>query len=237
MKSLSSTKNILSSTIRKIDDLIEKIPARHVKTIGQAFGGLVVLLAIAGAFWGMRAGGGAAGVKAPPLASSVRDVFEYDIHKANRDGNFDFLIESERMSGHENSAFDKITFPARESLDMEYEGGIVDYKHDKRPTAPEMEMNYQPLEGKYAEPIGRMEPQVSPLDRRQNPDTNISKSDIPKTDFSSISPLETDTDIPVAGPLKTEPENLDVPVNEKRIPGNQEQDFPKPITDGAGILE
>jgi len=234
MNPLSTIKDILGSVAGKIDDIIDHMPKRRTKSIKQGFFFAIVILMTGGAFWGYRLGGGAAGIKAPPLATTVRDVFEYEIYKERGEGgNLDLMIESERMSGQETKAADKITFPAREPFGMEYEGGIVDYKHVKRPTTPEMEMNYQPLDGKYAEPIGRIEPQVTPLNRTLDstkPETGISKNDIPKTDTLTI-------DIPKTDSLKTEPEKADVPVAEKRVPENQNKDFPKPITDGTGIVE
>ncbi|MCL2026481.1 MAG: hypothetical protein FWG92_06720 [Leptospirales bacterium] len=245
MNFLSPLKNILRSVIRKIDDLIEQMPARQTKIIGQTFWGVVIILAIIGAFWGMRLGGGAAGVKAPPLASNVREVFEYEINKTNRGGNFDFLIESERMSGLESRVAEKIEFPSREPLDMEYEGGIVDYRRDRRLAAPEMQINQQPLEGRYAGPMGRTESYVAPLDRRPSQNTDILKNDAKRTDLPSINPLETiplgttplEANTPEPDSLKTEFRKPDVPINEKRTSASQDQEPLRPITDGTGILE
>jgi len=239
MKPLSIIKNTSGSLTGKVDNLIERIPERHAKSIKQIYFLVIIILIAVGAFWGYRSGGGAAGIKTPPLASTVRDVFEYDIYKERGGGDFDLMVESERMSGQESKAIDKITFPSRESFDMEYEGGIVDYRRDKHITASEMEMNYQPLEGRYTEPMGRAEPQVAPLNKTLNPatpQTDIPKNDALKTDTPEITPLE--TDMPKSdSSWKTEPQTADVPANEKRAPVNQNEDFPKPITDGTGIIE
>ena len=239
MNPFSIIKNLFGSIIGKIDDIIEHMPARRVKSIKEAYFFAIFVLVAAGAFWGYHSGSGAAGIKMPPLASTVRDVFEYDIYKERGEGiGFDLMIESERMSGQEKKAIDKITFPSREPFDMEYEGGIVDYKRDKRLTAPEMEMSYQPLEGKYAEPMGRPESQVAPLNKTLNqevPKADIPGDNIPKTDSPEFAPLKTN----ISDPVKTERGEVNIPVNEKRAPTNQNKDldFPKPITDGAGILE
>lgn len=237
MNPLALVKNVLGSITGKVDEMIEHMPTRRVKSIKQTYFLVIFVLVVIGAFWGRYLGGEAAGIKMPPLASSVRDVFEYDVYKERGEGgDLDLMIESERISGQSSKAIDKIAFPSREPFDMEYEGGIVDYKRDKRLTAPEMEMSYQPLEGKYAEPMGRPEPQVAPLNKTLNPaspKTDISWDDHPKTDSPEIAPLKTD----ISDPVKTEHGKTDVPVNEKRAPVNQNRDFPKPITDGTGILE
>jgi len=239
MNPLSIIKKFTVSIIGKINDAIERVPKRRAKSIMQTYLLVVIVLTIIGVFWGRYLGGGAAGIKMPPLASNVRDVFEYAFYKERGERGPDIMLESERISSPKSKTIDKVIFPAREPFDMEYEGGIVDYKRDKRLTAPEMEMNYQPLEGKYAEPMGRIEPQVAPLNKTLSPaapKTDFPANDIPdipKTDFSKVPPLKTDT----ANSLKKERSETSVPVNEKRTPINQNKDFPKPITDGTGIME
>ena len=238
MNILSIIKNLLGSTIKTIDNIIEQIPKRHAESIKHGYFFIIVVLMSGGAFLGYRFGGSAAGIKAPPLASTVREVFEYEIYKERGEGvNLDLMIESERKIGQGIKDIDKITFPAKEPFNMEYEGGIVDYKQTKQPAAAEMEMNRQPLDGKYAGPIGRIELQVNPLNKRLDSaaETGGQKNDILKTDPFT-------TDIPKADPVKTEPENMNLPAGEKRtpekrMPVDQNKDFPKPITDGTGIIE
>ena len=226
--------------INSLDNLINKIKPSQVKIIKQLYYLFIFLLIVVGILIGTRRGKDSAGIYLPPLVDGINDAFDIKLRQ-ERGGNFESILESETIAGQKSSPSSKIPFAAQEPLQMEYEGGIVDYPTSRQRPA-EMEFNATPIEGKYATPMGRPEPQVKPLERTQNPveaDTRLplpSERTAPSAP-SDIRPLK-DGDI-----MKNNSPIDDVPVTEKRSPsqnessGGTEKQNITPMRDNTGIID
>ncbi|MDR3238126.1 MAG: hypothetical protein LBT84_06460 [Spirochaetia bacterium] len=218
MNPLAIIEKLTGSLGGTVNNIIDKMPPKRVKSIKQGFLFFVVVCAAVGAFLGHMMGKDAAGIQIPPLAESIRDVFEYDINKERR-GRFDSLIDSEMLTGQQSAEAQKIPFQAKDPFEMEYDGGIVDYKRDK-PVAPDMEMNNTPMDGGYASPMGRPEGQVKPLNKTLDPENSA----------ASPGPAIPDSRV----------KSADVPAAEKITPGKETKQGKtdiEPLKDNTGIME
>lgn len=233
MNPLDIVKKITKPAIDTIETLIDKIGPSLRKTIKQAYFFLIFILIMIGLIIGYRKGRDAAGIHLPPLVENINDAFDIKMRK-ERGGNFDSLLESEIIAGQKNTPTNKIPFPSQAPLEMEYEGGIIDYKPEKR-EASGMELNVEPLDGAYTAPINKRETQVRQLNKNHNTTENTVNSPIP----FNPQPLKTE-ESPIKDNIKLD---TDIPNTEKKSLQNSEQKASidnldiSPIKDNTDIID
>ncbi|MDY6933153.1 MAG: hypothetical protein SVZ03_02895 [Spirochaetota bacterium] len=110
--------NILTKIIIQINKIIDSINIKTIETIKQVFYLSVFIFVILGIIIGYYYGKDSAEIHGTPIAGSTNEVFQIDIKRERKDGNFRTMLETEILGKNKLSKQDKIRFPSNEKLEL-----------------------------------------------------------------------------------------------------------------------
>jgi hypothetical protein len=229
---------ILGPLSNIIGGLLGGITPRTAQSIKKGYLFFIFILVIIALMIGWNRGKHSAMIKSSPLAERVNDVFKIDVNKEREDGDFGTVLDSTIISETRNARPQKIEFPARESLEPEFEGGIIDHSTEKR-RASDLEATDNLMEGEYM-PFSEPERQVETLKKTID-------SGKPKESKENLAPMRPQADKPhnkkrieQRVPQNTPETGRDnsVPVLKKNTGREKTEEVElKPLKGSSGIIE
>ncbi len=178
---------ILGPLSNMIGGILGGVSPRTAQSIKKGYLFFIFVLVIIAIIIGWNRGKHSAMIKSAPLAERVNDVFKIDLSWEREAGDFGTVLDSTIISESKNARPQKVEFPARESLEPEFEGGIIDHSTEKR-RASDLETTDNLMEGEYM-PFSEPERQVETLKKTID-------SDKPKESKENLAPKRLHADKP-----------------------------------------
>ncbi|MCP4130680.1 MAG: hypothetical protein GY754_06830 [bacterium] len=177
---------IISKVLILINRAIDSFDNKTVETIKRAYFFLIFVLVVIAIIIGYNMGKESATIKSPPLAENMKELFEVDISRERKGGNFNSMLESRLMNELKESQYrekGKVRYPSSERMEPEWNSGISEPGR-ARGSFPETAAEDKVFEGNYREfnknapGVKHLPARESTADRKASPSVIEEKIDI-----------------------------------------------------------